>query len=86
MTIEPTAPDAAFIAGMRAELARARAKFPKQSQLTTLAALAEEGFEVVQAVLAGKSPTEIRAEATQLAVMAMRLAVECAGAPEELEQ
>ncbi len=68
---------------MLAELARARAKFPTQDVWVTLAALGEEVGELNQAILQhhfepakGKTKDDIRKEAVQVAVMAMRVALD----------
>ena len=66
------------------ELARARAKFPKQDVWITLAALTEEVGELNQAILQRvqdfentPTVTQIREEAVQVAVMALRVALDC---------
>jgi NTP pyrophosphatase (non-canonical NTP hydrolase) len=68
------------------ELARARAKFPSPDRnvWTMLAALTEEVGELNQAVLQhvqepakGKTVTDIRGEAVQVAAMAMRVILDC---------
>lgn len=66
-----------------AELAKARAKFPVQDVWVTLAALGEEVGELNQAILQhhfepakGKTKQDIRKEAVQVAVMAMRVALD----------
>jgi NTP pyrophosphatase (non-canonical NTP hydrolase) len=66
------------------ELARARAKFPRQNIWTTLAALTEEVGELNQDVLQfnhepakGKTKESIRKEAAQVAAMAMRVVLDC---------
>ena len=73
-----------FISCMSSELYRARSKFPKQDIWITLAALTEEVGELNQAVLQmdfepdkGKHVDDIRLEAIQVAVMAMRVALDC---------
>jgi NTP pyrophosphatase (non-canonical NTP hydrolase) len=73
-----------FIDCMLAELARARKKFPNQDALHTLAALTEETGELAQAVLhltfePGKMKTSqhVFDEAVQVAVMALRVALDC---------
>ena len=67
-----------FIAEVEAELHRAQSKFP--DSVLCVAALMEEVGELAQAMLkvrAGKWPKErIREEAVQVAVMAMRVALE----------
>jgi NTP pyrophosphatase (non-canonical NTP hydrolase) len=76
--------DELFVAFMKAEVARARAKFPDQDVWITLAALTEEVGELNQAILhlhfePGRAlgVDAIRAEAVQVAVMAMRVAMDC---------
>lgn len=66
-----------------AELTKARAKFPTQDVWVTLAALGEEVGELNQAILQhhfepakGKTKQDIRKEAVQVAVMAMRVALD----------
>ena len=66
------------------ELVRARAKFPEQSVWVTLAALTEEVGELNKAVLQhnfeslkGVTIAEIEQEATQVAVMALRVILDC---------
>jgi len=54
-----------------AEVARARAKFPQPNP--TYIALCEEVGEVAKALLEKRSYAEIRAEAIQVAAMAVRL-------------
>lgn len=70
--------DEYFIAELRRELDRARAKFPSANY--SMIALTEEVGELAQAVLkfrAGKWPaTRIFSEAIQVAAMAMRVALE----------
>ena len=67
-----------FLDDVRAELIAAQTKFP--DSVLSLAALMEEVGELAQAMLkvhAGKWPKErIREEAVQVAVMAMRVALE----------
>lgn len=67
-----------FLADVEAELHRAQTKFP--DSVLCVAALMEEVGELAQAMLkvrAGKWPRErIREEAVQVAVMAMRVALE----------
>lgn len=71
-------PAEAFLVEVLAELRRAQAKFP--DSVLSLAALMEEVGELAQAMLkvrAGKWPAErVREEAIQVAVMAMRVALE----------
>lgn len=72
---------AKMIASINAELERARAKFPKQDIWVTLAALTEEVGELNEAVLQlyasgnpkGRTVLDVRKEAVQVAVMAMRV-------------
>ncbi len=66
------------------ELARARAKFPVQNVWVTLAALAEEVGELNQAILhnhfesaKARGAAGVREEATQVAVMAIRVVLDC---------
>jgi hypothetical protein len=74
-----------MLAAIADELARARAKFPQQDVWVTLAALTEEVGELNQAILqrayqaAEKNVTvaHIRKEAVQVAVMALRVALDC---------
>lgn len=77
----------AFLSAVHSELARARAKFPKQDSLTTLAGLTEEVGELAEAILdysiidvkyrKGKTFTDIQKEAVQVAVMAARIVLDC---------
>jgi NTP pyrophosphatase (non-canonical NTP hydrolase) len=69
--------DQDFLALVIKELAGARAKFPNQDTLTTLAALTEEVGELNQAVLQNKAPHDIMMEAVQVAAMALRVANDC---------
>jgi len=69
---------------IEAELAHARAKFPIQNVWMTLAALTEEVGELNQAILQfnhepykGKTEADIRNEAIQVAVMALRVMLDC---------
>jgi len=69
-----------FIGDVFKELAKARAKFPAQSTLHTLAALTEEIGELNQAIIQhnfepekNKSEQDIRKEAIQCIVMVMRV-------------
>ena len=74
---------------IEAELARARDKFPEQNVWVMLAALTEEVGELNQAILQyneklSSSATEdfirnqeIKKEAVQVAVMAIRVALDC---------
>ena len=73
-----------YQSGVERELARAREKFPQQGAFVTLAALMEEVGELAQAVLQkqfepdrGRTYADILREAQQVAVMAMRLALDC---------
>lgn len=59
---------------IRAELDRARAKFPASDNLTTIA-MFEEAGEVAKAVLS-EDPSAVRKECVQLAVMAMRIVLD----------
>lgn len=66
------------------ELAKARHTFPRQNLWITLVALMEEVGELSQACLQynyqpekGKSEKEIREEAIQVAVVAIRVALDC---------
>jgi len=65
--------DEGFIDQLRIELARARAKFPDPYGM--LAAMTEEVGEVAKAMLE-EEPERVRAEAIQVAVTAIRIAVE----------
>ena len=71
-------PDEQFIEDVKAELGRARAKFPSAN--LSFVALTEEVGELAQALLkcrAGAwSRDRVRAEAVQVATMALRVAVE----------
>ncbi|MEC9433426.1 MAG: hypothetical protein VYD87_11010 [Pseudomonadota bacterium] len=64
---------AAFLDEVFAEFVRARRKFPQPNP--SVAALTEEVGELARAVLSRPLP-EVRAEATQVAAMALRIAVE----------
>jgi NTP pyrophosphatase (non-canonical NTP hydrolase) len=73
-----------FISGVILELERARRKFPEQDRFVTLAALTEEVGELAQAVLhlkfepkKGKTYGHVLSEAQQVAVMAIRIALDC---------
>ncbi len=59
---------------LRAEIARARAKFPKKDHL--FAALGEEVGELARELLEGGTPQRIREEAIQVACVALRIAEE----------
>lgn len=63
----------AFLADVRAELVRARAKFPGDRIMTI--ALAEEFGELCKAVL-DEPAANVRKEAVQTAVMAARVALD----------
>lgn len=68
------------------ELLRARTKFPDQTIWITLAALTEEVGELNQAVLHLNfekpiDPARIYDEAVQVAVMAIRVALDCSYTP-----
>jgi NTP pyrophosphatase (non-canonical NTP hydrolase) len=70
--------DFEFQAQTRAELARARLKFPNQDDLRTMVlAIMEEVGEVSEAILQGQSPSRICAELIQVAAMATRAACDC---------
>jgi NTP pyrophosphatase (non-canonical NTP hydrolase) len=62
------------IAALQAETLRARTKFPGSRFL--LAALSEEVGELAQAMLRRRPSAEVRAEAIQVAVVALRIAEE----------
>lgn len=62
-----------FLAEVRAEVARARSKFPG-NDLTTIA-LTEEVGELAKALL-DESPSRVRSEAVQVAAMAVRVAID----------
>lgn len=73
-----------FLYDIEIELDRARAKFPTQGVFVTLAALTEEVGELNQAILEyyqepgkGITPLDIRKEAVQCCVMAMRVIFDC---------
>lgn len=61
----------ASIHDLNCEVARARRKFPSNAHM--LAALTEELGETAQALLEGQGRERIRAEALQVACVAMRL-------------
>jgi NTP pyrophosphatase (non-canonical NTP hydrolase) len=74
----------AMIRAIGKELDRAREKFPEQTIWVTLAALTEEVGELNQAVLQfnqqprkGVTHDQIYDEAVQVAVMAIRVALDC---------
>jgi len=62
-----------FLAEVRAEIARARSKFPN-NDLTTIA-LTEEVGELAKALL-DESADRVRSEAVQVAAMAARVAID----------
>lgn len=64
-------PAATTIADLRAEVVRARRKFPGNRHL--LAALVEEVGELAQAYLQRKPASEVRKEAIQIACVALRI-------------
>jgi hypothetical protein len=73
-----------MLAAIGVELAKARAKFPVQSVWVTLAALTEEVGELNASILQfnhepGKGVTidAIHREAVQVAVMALRVMLDC---------
>lgn len=66
--------DADTLAAVSAEVARARAKFPRNAHL--LAALTEEVGELAAAMLEGLSLEEIQKEAIQVACVACRIVEE----------
>jgi NTP pyrophosphatase (non-canonical NTP hydrolase) len=68
--------DEAFLDAVRDELARARAKFPRQSRETCLLALGEEVGELMQAHLQAKPIGDYYKEAVQVATMAIRAALD----------
>ena len=76
-------PTETFVYDVLIELDRARQKFPEQSALVTLAALTEEVGELNQAYLhkhfesSKYTPGNFRKEAVQVAVMAIRCALDC---------
>lgn len=73
--IHPIArPEAATLAEVGREVARARAKFPSNEHL--LAALVEEVGELAQALLQGQPAPEVVAEAIQVAAVAVRIVEE----------
>lgn len=79
--------DAEFLSNVMTEIIRARTKFPVQSALITIVALQEEVGELAEAYLdhaiianeykKGKTLKDIHKEALQVAVMAMRVALDC---------
>jgi NTP pyrophosphatase (non-canonical NTP hydrolase) len=64
---------AVFLADILIELQQARAKFPKQSRITTALALVEEVGEVAKAILQDLPEEELYKECIQTAVMALRI-------------
>lgn len=62
------------LAAVRAEVLRARAKFPGRAHM--LAALTEEVGEVARALLQREGRERVRAEAIQVACVALRIAEE----------
>jgi len=64
----------AFLRDVKEEINTAKKKFPYPNP--NLAALTEEVGELAQAMLQRKTPSEIYAEAVQVAAMAMRCALE----------
>ena len=76
--------DADFLEDVKTEIKKARAKFPEQDVMTTLVALGEEYGELCQAVLQyryekhkEKRISDLYSEAVQVAVMAMRVILDC---------
>ena len=79
--------DNEMMACIMEELRRARTKFPDQSDLVTLPGLSEEVGELNEAVLdfkyiaaehrKGKTYADVKKEAVQVAVMAIRVALDC---------
>jgi len=67
--------DQVFLNEVTQELARARIKFPSQPRYLTLAALMEEVGELAQAALQHRE-SSVYGEAIQVAVMAMRVAID----------
>lgn len=66
--------DGQFLADVAMEVTAARARFGVQSQADLILAATEELGEVAKAELDGEPATRIRAEAVQLAAMALRIA------------
>jgi len=62
-----------FLAEVRAEIARARSKFPNND--LTMIALTEEVGELAKALL-DESAERVRSEAVQVAAMAARVAID----------
>jgi NTP pyrophosphatase (non-canonical NTP hydrolase) len=71
-----TQEEAFYIEVMFTELAHARAKFPKQTRETTLLALVEEVGELAKAHIEKRPENELRGEAIQAMVMALRVIVD----------
>jgi len=76
--------DDQFLDAVITEIKKARAEFPKQDKWVTLAALTEEVGELNQATLQrhferekGKTAEDVMKEPVQVAVMAMRVALDC---------
>jgi NTP pyrophosphatase (non-canonical NTP hydrolase) len=85
----PMYPEQMFWRDVIAELQRARAKFPQQDSVTTALALTEEVGELARDVLQQRFESkkyrgyaELRKEAVQTAVMAIRVALDCGLQPE----
>lgn len=68
---DPLSPRVSTMGDIQEEVVRARTKFPGRRHL--LAVLTEEVGELAQAYLQGKPESEIRAEATQVACVAVRI-------------
>ena len=66
--------DTTTLALLQDEVARARAKFPDNRHL--LAALTEEVGELARAYLDAEGPNRVRAEAIQVACVALRISEE----------
>lgn len=66
--------DREFLARVGAEVVFARRKFPNNAHM--LAALTEEVGELARALLEGEGKARIRAEAIQVACVALRIATE----------
>ncbi len=69
--IKPVPPEALTVEAVKAEVIKARLKFPGNNHL--LAALTEEVGELAQALLQGKSRDEVEKEAIQVACVALRI-------------
>lgn len=74
MTVYNTFSDEDFFSLVRAELQKARKKFPLCE--ASVVALGEEAGELAQAALSKSWKIEVREEAVQVAAMAIRVAVE----------